>query len=103
MESVVLSHVIYELMIQWLTQDSLLDELMLLNTYWSNNVIDESLFEASNYFQKLIYSILIATVYIRVYIQTINFYPSSSAIIWRFVTEVMILCGRKDCDAVSFI
>ncbi len=93
-------------MIQWLTQDvlgSLLDESVFLNeslvlfkykyiltalfaTYRRNNVIDKSTFEVSNYFQKVIYSILIATVHIRVYIWTINFYPSTS-VIWMFVTQ----------------
>ncbi len=32
--------------------------------YWHNNVIDKSSFEVSNYFQKVIYSISIATVHI---------------------------------------
>ncbi len=67
----------------------------------TNNVIDKSSFEVSNYFQKEIYSILIATVHIRVYSWTINFYNSAS-VIWMFVTEIMILCGWKDCEAVSF-
>ncbi len=69
------SHVIYEWMIKWLTQDvlvSLLDESAFLNesliwfknTYiliapfrhlWRNNVIDKSSFEVSNYFQKVIF------------------------------------------------
>ncbi len=76
-------------MIQLLTQDvlvSLLDESAFLNEslVWFKdkyiltapfhyNVINKSSFEVSNYFQKMIYSILIATVHIRVYIWTINF------------------------------
>ncbi len=69
-------------------------------TYRRNYVIDKSTFEVSNYFQKVMYSILIATVH-RVYIWTINVYPSTS-VIWMFVTEIMILCGWKDCEVVSF-
>ncbi len=37
-------------------------------TYWRNNVMDKSSFEVSLYFQKVIYSFLIATKHIRVYI-----------------------------------
>ncbi len=103
-------------MIQWLAQHLLvllLDESVFLNeslVWFKDKYIltapfhnycttcnYQSLFELSNYFQKVIYSILIATsTHQCLYLNyTLNLNVCN--------TDMMILCGWKDCEAVSFI